>query len=92
MRVRIISKRLDHCVRHVNCPICHLSVEELELVFTQIDPKEPSRPFGLAVKVHDDKSYEGVRSLAGSLARGQRIFLGFRNTEAKYTYDLLRSM
>ena len=35
--------------------------EELELVFTQIDPKEPSRPFGLAVKVHDDKTYEGVQ-------------------------------
>jgi len=35
--------------------------EELELVFTQIDPKEPSRPFGLAVKVHDDKSYEVTR-------------------------------
>ena len=42
-------------------PLYLYQPEELELVFTQIDPKEPSRPFGLAVKVHDDKTYEGAQ-------------------------------
>ena len=35
--------------------------EELQLIFTQIDPVVPSRPFILGVKVHDDKSYEGKK-------------------------------
>jgi hypothetical protein len=33
--------------------------DELQLVFTQIDASQPSRPFLLAVKVHEDKTYEG---------------------------------